>query len=214
MSLSKCVPLLMAAVLLAVGCAAPTAPDNPGEVVVGDEGRPSEFRGTKLDSPYEVPDTVLTDSSGQSYNLRTSPSKPVTLIFFGYTNCPDVCIGVLSDVATALKRSDPQVRDQITVVFITTDPARDNPQAIRDYLERIDPSFVGLTGNLDTIKGTAGQLGVAIEGLKKLPSGGYEVGHGAQVIGVDSADRGVVLWTTGTAVGDLMADFATLVAQA
>ncbi|MGD7787875.1 SCO family protein [Propionibacteriaceae bacterium Y1700] len=214
MSFSRFVPLLLAATLLVAGCTAPPEPDNPGGVVVSDEGNTSGYAGTKLDAPYEVPDAVFTDASGQSYNLRTSPSKPVTLIFFGYTNCPDVCIGVLSDMAMALKRTDPQVRDQITVVFVTTDPARDKPEVIKDYLDRFDPSFVGLTSDLDTIKGAASRLGVGVEGMKKLPSGGYEVGHGAQVVGVDSSDRGVVVWTPGTPVGDLKADYTKLVADA
>jgi protein SCO1/2 len=101
-------------------------------------------------------------------------------------------------------------RDHIQVVFVTTDPARDNGKQIRTYLNRFDPTFVGLTGQLGTIKKAAGQVGVDIEGMERLPSGGYEVGHSAQVIGFDRTS-GVVLWTPETPIAALIHDFGLLV---
>ena len=169
--------------------------------------------GSSLPQPYEMPDLTLTDTAGQPYNLATSPSRPVTLLFFGYKNCPDVCITVLADVAMALQRLEPGERDHIQVVFVTTDPARDKPPVIRKYLDGFDPSFVGLTGSLTTIRQAAEQVGVDIQGMKKLPSGGYEVGHSTQVIGFDRT-AGVVLWTPETPIGDLKHDFALLVEKA
>ena len=133
------------------------------------------------------------------------------LLFFGYVNCPDVCRAVLSEVATALQRADAGVRDHVQVVFVTTDPARDTPAKIAEYLDRFDPSFVGLTGDLSTIKKIAGRVGVDISGVKKLPSGGYDVGHSAQVIGFDAERRGVVIWTPNNAIADLKHDYGLLV---
>jgi protein SCO1 len=113
-----------------------------------------------------MPEISLTDTSSRPYNLATTPSKPVTLLFFGYTHCPDVCIAVLSDVALALQRLSPADRDQIQFIFVTTDPARDKEKQIRRYLDRFNPSFVGLTGSLSTIKRAATQVGVDIEGVR------------------------------------------------
>jgi protein SCO1 len=113
-------------------------------------------------------------------------------------------------VSLALQRLTPADRDQIQLIFITTDPARDKEKRIRRYLDRFSPSYVGLTGPMSTIKRAAGEVGVEIEGLKKLPSGGYEVGHSAQVIGF-SRNSGVVIWTPGTPIGALKQDFALLV---
>lgn len=193
-----------------VGCTAPT-PENA--VVTGD-GDPAGFHGgTSLPDPYRMPDRTLTDTSDQPYNLTTTPSTPVTLLFFGYSHCPDVCITVLSDVATALSRMPDASRDQIQLLFITTDPARDTPRTIGRYLDKFDPDFIGLTGDLPTIMVVAGGVGVDIQGMKKLPSGGYEVGHSAQVIGFDKDHRGVVLWTPSTPIGDLTTDFELLVAR-
>jgi protein SCO1/2 len=104
-------------------------------------------------------------------------------------------------------------RDQIQLIFITTDPARDNGRVIDGYLRRFDPAFLGLTGQLGTIKAVAERVGVDIEGTQKLPDGGYEVGHSAQVIGFDRHRRGVVLWTPSTPIGDLAGDFELLVSR-
>jgi protein SCO1/2 len=198
--------LALGVLLLITGCtAAPTAPTGQRNA------DPAGYTGgSSLPKPYSMPEVSLTDTSGRPYNLATTPSKPVTLLFFGYTHCPDVCIAVLSDVALALQRMASGDRDHVQLIFITTDPARDKEKQIRNYLDRFNPSFVGLTGPMSTIKRAASEVGVDIEGKKKLPSGGYEVGHSAQVIGF-SRNSGVVIWTPGTPVGALKHDFALLV---
>jgi protein SCO1 len=205
MSIAAC-SLMAVIVLLISGCIA--APSGPTGQRNAD---PAGYTGgSSLPEPYSMPEISLTDTSGRPYNLATTPSKPVTLLFFGYTNCPDVCITVLSDVALTLQRMAPADRDQIQFIFITTDPARDKEKQIRRYLDRFNSSFVGLTGPLPMIKRAATQVGVDIQGMKKLPSGGYEVGHSAQVIGF-SRNSGVVLWTPGTPIAALKHDFALLV---
>jgi protein SCO1 len=198
--------LVVGLMFLLVGCT------SPQPTVARTDPDPAGYSGgTSLPEPYELPAATLTDTSGNSYNLATSPSKPVVLLFFGYSHCPDVCVTVLADVAQALNRMEPSDRDQIQMIFVTTDPARDKPKVIAKYLERFDPTFIGLTGDLSTIKAVAGRVGVDIEGMRKLPSGGYEVGHSAQVIGFDRDREGVVLWTPETPIADLKADFSLLV---
>ena len=206
LSIITCSLLALGVLLLISGCAA--APTTPTGQRNAD---PAGYTGgSSLPEPYPMPEVSLTDTSGRPYNLSTTHSKPVTLLFFGYTHCPDVCVAVLSDVSLALQRLAPADRDQIQMIFITTDPARDQEKRIRRYLDRFNPTFVGLTGPMSTIKRAAGDVGVEIEGMRKLPSGGYEVGHSAQVIGF-SRNSGVVIWTPGTPVGALKHDFALLV---
>lgn len=197
-----------------VGCAGgpEESSDNPGGAIVRTQAAdPNGLRGATLDRPYALPTASLTDTGGNEFNLVTSTKKPVTLVFFGYTNCPDVCNTVLADIASALTKLDRTDRGQIQVLFITTDPARDSGPAIRKYLDRFDPSFTGLTGPLASIKSIAKAVGVPVEGMKKLPSGGYEVGHGAQVLGFGQDDKATVLWLSNAAIGDLAHDFAKLV---
>jgi protein SCO1/2 len=208
--------LAAVALLALVGCGsgANQSSDNPGGAIIRTPaGDPNGLRGATLDRPYALPAKSLTDTNGNEFNLVTSTKKPVTLIFFGYTNCPDVCPTVMADVASALTKLDKSVRDQVQMLFITTDPARDTGPVIRKYLDRFDPSFVGLTGQLASIKTIAGAVGVPVEGMKKLPSGGYEVGHGAQVLGIGKDDKATVIWLSNAAIGDLAHDFGKLVAE-
>ena len=129
-----------------------------------------------------------------------------TLVFFGYTNCPDVCQVVMSTLASAMTRLDESDRDQVDVVFVTTDPARDDEAALREYLDRFDPSFIGLTGPLQKIIDIGRDLAVAIEQGEKLPSGGYDVTHGTAVLGIDGKDEVPIVWTQGTSATQFASD--------
>jgi protein SCO1/2 len=169
----------------------------------------NSFRGAELAKPYVMPDITLEDTSGHPFNLVTDTTDPVTIVFFGYTNCPDICRLVMSDLTLAVTRLPDDVADQTEVVFVTTDPARDTPQVLRTYLDRYDAGFIGLTGGLPDIVSAAQQMQVAIEGKKRLPSGGYDIGHGAQVIGFVH-DQSPVVWTEGTSVNDMVSDIEQL----
>jgi protein SCO1/2 len=115
----------------------------------------------------------------------------------------------MSDLTLAYAELPASVRGQTQVLFVTTDPARDSAGVLRSYLDRYNPAFVGLTGALPRIAAAATHLGVAITGRKQLPSGGYDVGHGAQVIGF-AHESAPVVWTPGTSVADMVADIETL----
>ena len=200
-----------AAALVLGGCAG-TSSAGGALVVQAQDG--DGFHGAKLDSPYAKPDLRFTDVDGGTFDLAKDTTKPVTLVFFGYTNCPDVCSAVLADAASALRRAPAEVRARTQLVFITTDPARDTPHVIRAFLDRFDPSFVGLTAPMQTIEQAAESLGVALTGTEKLPSGGYDVGHGAQLIGWGPGGRTTVVWTPGTTVGALREDLTRLSGEA
>ena len=145
---SSVLALLM--VLVVAGCAPPAQ-----NAIVQSTDQHGYLAGTALTDPYELPDQTLTDDSGSPYNLRTSPSKPVTLLFFGYTNCPDVCVAVLAEMATALQRSEPECATRSrSSSSPPTPPGTPRPRSAA-YLDRFDPSFVGLTGDLSTIKQVA-----------------------------------------------------------
>ncbi len=191
----------VAAVLL-TACGAPAADIRP----VGSPTA-SLYGGAELTEPYTMPDATLTDSAGRPFALRTGSDKPVVVVFFGYTNCPDICKATLSDLASALNRVSPEARGKIQVLLITTDPARDTPDVMKAYLARFDPTFIGLTASLDEIKKIAATMGVVIEGTTKTADGGYEVTHSTQVIGFDAARKGRLVWTQGTSIGTYKDDF-------
>ncbi|HET6626378.1 MAG TPA: SCO family protein [Nocardioidaceae bacterium] len=199
----------LSVVLTLAGCAA-DSPDQQltsGMKTFGDD---DGMNGAVLDEPYVVPDTTLTATDDAPFSLTADTTEPLTLVFFGYTHCPDICQLVMSDIASAMTRLDQADRDKVAMLFITSDPARDDPQVLRDYLDRFDPGFEGLTGDLDTIVTVADDLGVPIEKGARMPSGGYEVAHGTQIVGVDDRDRAPIVWTEGTSAADLAEDITTL----
>ena len=172
--------------------------------------QPGELRGAVLDTPYVVPAAPLTDTTGKPYSLTRDTDKPLTLVFFGYTHCPDICQVVMSSVASALTRLDAADRERVDVAFVTTDPARDTGPVLREYLDNFDPEFIGLTGELDTIVDLGRPMAVAVEQGKKLPSGGYEVTHSTHVSGIGSDDQVSIVWTQGTSSADFASDIHQL----
>jgi protein SCO1/2 len=171
------------------------------------------FTGTRLDPPFEVSDIPLTDTSGAEYSLTGSTDKPLTLVFFGYTHCPDICGVVMANLASAMTRLSDADRERVDVVYVTTDPARDTETVLDRYLEHIDPDFVGLTGDLQDIVAVGKPLAVGVDQGKKLPSGGYDVTHGTTITGIDSHDEAPVYWSQETSSAQFAADIHTLLAE-
>ena len=192
-------PVLTAALLLS-GCAS-------GSSEGAEHGG---LHGTTLKDPFEAPTAPLTDTDGASYSLAAQTDKPLTLLFFGYTNCPDICQMVMANIASALARLDEGQRADVDVVFVTTDPARDTEKVLRDYLARFGDGLTGLTGDLDTIVDLAKSYGVFMEKEKKLASGGYDVSHCTNVFAIDAHDETAITWRAETSPADLAADITTL----
>lgn len=164
------------------------------------------FSGQTHD-PYPVAATPLTDTDGSAYSLTKDTRKPLTLVFFGYTHCPDICGMVMSNLASAMTRLDKTDRGSVDVVFVTTDPARDTGPVLRRYLDHYDPAFVGLTGDLQTIVDVAKPLAVYVSDGQKLPSGGYDLNtHSTQVSAIGADDTSTVLWNMDTSSAQFAAD--------
>jgi protein SCO1 len=113
---------------------------------------------------------------------------------------------VLSNIASAQARLPDDEASQVATWFVTTDPARDDPATIGDWLARFDPAFTGLTGPLDTLMATAESVHVAMQAGRKLPSGGYEVVHGTPVLAVLPDGSVPVVWTEQASAAELAAD--------
>lgn len=140
-------PVALVGGLLLSGCgeqAGPTAQassDGEARVTVHDDG----FHGT-LTQTQPRPDLTLSTTGGEPFDLGDRPEDEITLLFFGYTHCPDLCPTTMADLALAREMVAPEVRDRMQVVFVTEDPARDTPEALREWLDRFDPEFTGLIG--------------------------------------------------------------------
>lgn len=185
----------LAAVVLAA-CSGPAANVSP----IGSTAA-KQYGGAELTEPYTMPDATFTSSAGGAFHLRTGTDKPVLVVFFGYTYCPDICKATMSDLASAMNRVSPETRAKVQVLLITVDPDRDTPEVLKSYLERFDPTFIGLTAPLKETEQVARPLGVVIEGTTKTADGGYEVTHSTQVIAFDAERKGRLVWTQGTSIG-------------
>ena len=172
----------------------------------GSDGDDPEFHGKVLDNPYQVPDTPLTDTEGEPFSLAADTDKRLTLVFFGYTNCPDICPTVMGNIAVAMTRLDAADREQVDVVFVTTDPARDSEQVLRDYLDHLDSTFIGLTGDLDTIADVGDALAI---GVDKVDPGG----HTTATMAVDIADESPVYWDQETSAAQFASDIHSLLEE-
>jgi protein SCO1 len=134
---------------------------------------------------------------------------PVTLVFFGYTHCPDICNVVLANFASALRGASPAVRKDVRLLFVSTDPARDTPDVVRDYLDRFDPTYEGLVAPVGTVEKAAKALYISYEKPDGSQGGNYMVSHGTYTTGFLHGSARVV-WSADTTVADLRADLTRL----
>ncbi|MEW2266187.1 SCO family protein [Streptomyces sp. NPDC047853] len=201
--------LLAAATLTLSACGSGSDSDKPVTMVSEEAGRQA---ATVLDKPFEKPDLVLTDTRGKQYDLREQTAGAPTLVYFGYTHCPDVCPLTMNNIAVAKKQLPQAEQDKLRVVFVTTDPDRDTPAALGEWLKGIDPQIVGLTGDFATIQAGARTLGISIDPPTKDKDGKVVSTHGTQVVAFSpKSDAGYVLYGEDAGVEDYTADLPKLV---
>jgi protein SCO1/2 len=141
--------------------------------------------GLALDSAIVIPSVTLETLDDQPIDLAEATQGKLSLLFFGYTHCPDVCPVHMTNIAAVLHAFSWARRDSIRVLFVTTDPERDTPQRLRTWLGSIDSTFVGLRGTQAALDSAQRELGLgAAMRLPGAHAGDYQVGHAGQVIAV------------------------------
>lgn len=210
--------VLPALALLAAGCGtgnAAQAPTGTVGTVTASSTSPgsSTWHARVPDKPMTRPSFTLTDTDGRPYDFAAATGGRGTLLFFGYANCPDVCPTTMADIASALRQVPPEVRAEVSVVFITTDPLRDTGPALRRWLNRFDPTFVGLTGTPAQVAHVERLVGVPLAEQEQVPGGGYSVTHAAQVTAYGADDRAHALYQADAQVSDYRADLPLLVEE-
>ncbi|EST25953.1 SCO family protein [Streptomyces niveus] len=209
--------VLTAAALTAVAAltlsACGSGDDDSSKPVADVSTQPKTQAATVLDKPFEKPNLVLKDTKGKTYDFREETKGKPTLIYFGYTHCPDVCPLTMSNIAIARKALPKADQDKLQVVFVTTDPERDTSAELAKWLPSAgDPSFVGLTGDFATIQAGARQVGIGIEPATKEKDGTVVSMHGAQVVAFSpKTDGGYVLYGEDTTADDYAKDLPKLV---
>jgi len=133
-------------------------------------------------------DFRLTDHTGRVRSLSDFRGK-VVAIFFGYTHCPDMCPTALAGLAQTVRRLGRQGDDEVRVLFITVDPARDTQKVLAQYVPAFDPRFLGLYGDAATTAKVAAEYKVFFEAQRPNASGNYTIDHTAAVYLIDRRER-------------------------
>jgi protein SCO1/2 len=178
-----------------------------------------KLHGVKLAPARAKPDFTLHDTEGRPFSFAAATPNSVTLLYFGYTNCPDVCPQHLVNIAGALKRMSPKDQGRVRVVFVTTDPARDTPARLRAWLDNFDRRFIGLSGSIDTVNTIQASLGLPPSSMETMtaadmPAGprplSYGVGHPAQVLAFTPDDSLRAEYPSGFTLDDWANDLPLL----
>lgn len=202
--------LLASGALALTGCGAGSsagAHEDHGAPPATVEGPDDRFAGIDLPEPYQRPSFTLTDTTGATYDFAEETGGRPTLLFFGYTNCPDVCPTTMADVAVALRGLEPATAEEVQVVFVTTDPATDTPEVLGEYLDRFDADlptqFVGLTGDQETIDQAQLAAGVPLaEDHGRL--------HSSLLLLYGAEDEAPVAFDTGNTPQDIAGDLGVV----
>jgi protein SCO1 len=173
---------------------------------------PEGLSGPQILPPLPKPELVLTNTEGKQFDLKKETEGYVTLLFFGYTNCPDVCPVHMANIAGAMRRLGPEITNRIKVVFVTVDPARDTPEAIRTWLNHFDQRFIGLRGDSATVASAFTQLrlGQTIH-EPGADTTRYTVGHAAIVLAFTTDNLAHVVYPFGIRQADWSKDLTLLV---
>lgn len=203
--------LVVAAGLTLSACS--SGDDDSAKNSIADVSVQAEQPATVLDTPYTKPNLVLTDTQGKKYDLRERTKGKPTLIYYGYTHCPDVCPLTMSNIAIAEKKLPKADQDKLQVIFITTDPEQDTAAELAKWLPSAgDASFIGLTGDFGAIQAGARQMGIGIDAPTKEKDGTVVSSHGTQVIAFSpKTDAGYLLYGEDTSVDDYTKDLPKIV---
>jgi protein SCO1/2 len=157
------------------------------------------YHGGLVTPPLPKPNFTLTDTSGAPFNFWSETQHCLTLLFFGYTHCPDECPLQMANIASSVQQLSPEVREQVKVVFVTTDPARDSAAVLRAWLDQFDGSFIGLTGSEATV--AAAQRAAFIPPASKTlhHDQDYKVDHTSFVLAYTKDNLAHVIYPGGVA---------------
>lgn len=167
------------------------------------------WHGVLRDAPRDRPDFTLVDTDGRPFDFVAETQGRLTLLFFGYLSCPDVCPVHLATLDAASE----QVSADPLVVFVSVDPARDAPAEIRSFLDSFDTDFVGLTGTPEQLEAAQRAAGVPpATNDREADSEDYIVTHSTEIIAYTADDRSHISYPFGTRRADWAADLPALAA--
>ncbi len=190
--MQRLIVLLFVALILISGC-----------------GAPHQFSGSVIDPPKSVTDWIIPDQHGQPFQLDTERGK-VTLLYFGYTNCPDFCPPTMGDWKQLRQLLGTQA-DDVRFVMISIDPQRDTEQVLAQFLERFDPTFVGLRPTASQLAGLSKEYGLGLTShAEGDANGNHQLPHGTHTYVLDQSGDLRLLFSSDVDVSGMSADIKQL----
>jgi len=176
-------------------------------------GQSAGFRGTAYEAPYPpAPKFELTRSDGTRFQLSETRGK-IDLLFFGYTSCPDICPTTLAELKQSLGKLDEKEAEQVQVLFVTVDPARDTPQRMQEYVNHFNTDFIGLSGTEADLQKVWDDYGIYREISNESTAMGYIVNHTARVTLIDRNGNMRISFGTDMPVDDIVHDLKLILKE-
>lgn len=169
-----------------------------------------QFKGTDITGAEYGRTLALTDQDGKSRTLADFKGK-VVVVFFGYTQCPDVCPTTMAELAQ-VKKSLGKDGERLQGIFVTVDPERDTPAVLKGYMGSFDPSFVALRGSVEQTKDVAKEFKVFFAKVPGRTPDSYTMDHTAGSYVFDSNGKLRLFVRYGSGTEALAADLKTLIA--
>jgi protein SCO1/2 len=171
----------------------------------------ANFHGADITGAEYARTLALPDQNGQPRTLADFKGK-VTVVFFGYTQCPDACPTTMAELAQ-VKKLLGQDGERLQGVFVTVDPERDTPQALKSYMTNFDPSFVALRGTLEQTAAAAKEFKVFYAKVHGKAADSYSMDHSAGSYVFDTQGRIRLFERYGSGADALVADIKALLAS-
>ncbi len=169
---------------------------------------PTLVSGTAMPAPRRVAAFKLTDQLGKPFGNAELAGTP-SLMFFGYTHCPDVCPTTLALLAQLHR--EPQFA-KLRVVFVTVDPERDDQSTMKQYVEAFNGNITGLTGSEAALAPLEADLKV-VHATQALPGGDYAVDHSSTLYYINARGALSAIFTPPFAIAKLRTDLSALLAS-
>jgi protein SCO1/2 len=166
------------------------------------------FKGSDISGTHLGKDLSMVDQDGRPRVLKDYAGK-VLVVFFGYTQCPDVCPTSLAELAQVMQTLGSDA-SRVQVIMITVDPERDTPEVLKQYVQTFNPAFVGLTGTPEQVKQAASSFKVYYAKVPAKDGTGYSMDHSAAFYLLDGKGEARVLAGNGSDVDTLTHDIKAL----
>lgn len=179
------------------------------EAGAGGSDDDTAFQGVPLADGTPKPEFTLIDTDGEEFDFIADTEGSTTLLFFGFTNCPDICPPHLAQIASVLDMAS--MPTNVKVVFVTVDPGRDTPEVLRAFLDNFNRDFIGLTGDAEDIAAAQAAAGVPPAIIEEPDENGeYVIGHSGEMRAYAPNGFGYVTFPYGTRQSQMAHDLPIL----